>query len=213
MRVLSLFKCPQQSFFSQSGVQHGRLIVYNEIMNFVLPGKFVVPEIVATHFHLREGDSVADFGAGSGYYLKVLTNGVGPTGKVYACEIQKPLVEKLGEFARSQGFSNVMPLWCDLEELGGINIPDNTLDVGLLINTLFQFELKNIALQEIRRVIKPGGVLHVIDWTESFGGLGPQPAQVLTMQAAIDLLETEHFAFEREYPAGDHHYGIAVRKI
>lgn len=182
-------------------------------MTFTLPGKFVVPEIVATHFHLKEGDLVADFGAGSGFFLKVLTTGVGPSGKVYACEIQKQLVEKLGDFARLQGFLNVVPLWCDLEEIGGIKLPENTLDVGLLINTLFQFEHKNTALEEIRRVLRPGGVLHVIDWTESFGGLGPQPGSVVTKEQAISLLESEHFMFEREYEAGDHHYGIAVRKI
>ena len=173
----------------------------------------MVPEIVASHFHLKEGDKVADFGAGSGFFLKALTAGVGPSGKVYACEIQKSLVEKLGDYARLQGLSNVVPLWCDLEEVGGIKIPNETLDVGLLINTLFQFEHKEAALQEIRRVIRPGGMLHVIDWTESFGGLGPQEGNVVTKDQSISLLESQHFMLEREYPTGDHHYGLAFRKI
>ncbi len=182
-------------------------------MTFTLPGKFVVPDIVATHFHLKEGDHVADFGAGSGYFLKVLTSGVGPTGKVYACEIQKPLVEKLGDYARLQGLSNVIPLWCDLEEVNGIKIPNGTLDAGFLINTLFQFELKEVALQEVYRTLRPGALLHVLDWSESFGGMGPQPEQVLTKEAAINLVERQHFLFEREYPAGDHHYGLVFRKL
>ena len=41
-------------------------------MNFVLPGRFVVPEVVSTHFHLKEGDIVADFGAGSGFFSEDL---------------------------------------------------------------------------------------------------------------------------------------------
>jgi len=182
-------------------------------MNFVLPGKFVVPEIAASHFHLKEGDKVADFGAGSGFFLKVLTEGVGLSGKVYACEIQKQLVLKLGDYARLQGLLNVVPLWCDLEEAGGIKLPSDTLDVGLLINTLFQFEHKEVALQEIRRVIRPGGMLHVIDWSESFGGLGPQEGNVITKEASVALLEGQHFMLEHEYVAGDHHYGVAFRKI
>jgi ubiquinone/menaquinone biosynthesis C-methylase UbiE len=182
-------------------------------MNFALPGKFVVPEIVTSQFLLNQGDSVADFGAGSGFFLKALTTAVGPSGKVYACEIQKPLVEKLGEYARLQGLSNVITLWCDLEELGGIKMADNTLDAGILVNTLFQLQLKELALQEMYRVIRPGGLLHIIDWSESFGGLGPQPADVITKQKAIDLLESQRFAFEREYPTGEHHYGFAARKI
>lgn len=182
-------------------------------MNFALPGKFLIPEIVTSQFLLNEGDSVADFGAGSGFFLKALNKAVGPSGKVYACEIQKSLVEKLGEYARLQGLANVTTLWCDLEEIGGIKMADNTLDTGILVNTLFQLQQKEIALQEMYRVIRPGGVIHIIDWTESFGGLGPQVADVITKDQAIDLLESQRFAFEREYPTGEHHYGFAARKI
>ncbi len=182
-------------------------------MNFVIPGRFVTPEIVATHFHLNEGDKVADFGAGNGFFLKSLSEAVGAEGRVYACEIQKGLVEKLGEFVRNASLQNVSPLWCDLEEAGGIKLTDNSLDSGLLINTLFQFEDKAAALKEIRRVLRKDGVLYVIDWSESFGGLGPQPADVVSKAAATDLCEAAQFIFEREYPAGDHHYGFAVRKI
>lgn len=39
-------------------------------MNTPIGGRFVVPDIVATHFHIREGDIIADFGAGSGFFLK-----------------------------------------------------------------------------------------------------------------------------------------------
>ena len=69
---------------------------------------------------------------------------------------------------------NVSPVWCDLEEVNGIKLPNDSLDVGILINTLFQLEEKTVALTEMRRVLKRDGVLHIIDWTESFGGLGPQ---------------------------------------
>lgn len=182
-------------------------------MNFIMPGKFVVPEVVATHFLLKEGDRVADFGAGSGFYLKVLSEAVGQSGKVYACEIQKVLVEKLGEFARLNGLQNIVTLWCDLEAPRGIKIADNTLDAGILVNTLFQFEKREIALAELRRTLRPGGVLHVIDWSESFGGMGPQPKDVITMADAVALCESQHFLLEREFPAGEHHYGFLVRKI
>ena len=182
-------------------------------MTLVMPGRFVEPEVVATHFFLKEGDRVADLGAGSGFFLKVLATAVGGSGKVYACEIQKGLVEKLGEVARVQGLSNVSPLWCDLEEPNGIKIADGQLDAAILVNTLFLLENKAAALTEFRRILRPGGMLHVIDWTESFGGLGPQPSQVVTKDAAIALCEANQFMLEKEFPAGDHHYGFSVRKI
>ena len=113
-------------------------------MNFALPGKFVVPEIVTSQFLLHEGDVVADFGAGSGFFLKALTGAVGPSGKVYACEIQKPLVEKLGEYARLQGLSNVSTLWCDLEELGGIKMADTRLMPGYWLIRSFNYKTKQL---------------------------------------------------------------------
>ncbi len=182
-------------------------------MNFVLPGRFVIPEVVSTHFHIKEGEKVADLGSGAGFFLKPLSEAVGPEGKVYACEIQKVLVEKLGDYARANGLTNIQPLWCDLEEVGGIKLPNNTLDSAILVNTLFQFELKEAALTEIRRVLRPSGVVYVIDWSESFGGLGPQSKDVITKEMATDLFESQQFIFEREFEAGGHHYGLAFRKI
>ena len=72
------------------------------IMMSGIGGQFIDPSTVVTHFHLREGDRVADFGAGSGSYLPALSRAVGATGRVYACEIQKVLVEKLGGLIREK---------------------------------------------------------------------------------------------------------------
>jgi SAM-dependent methyltransferase len=194
-------------------VGRGLVYTFSISMDSVLPGRFVVPEIVATHFLFKTGAVVADVGAGSGFYLKILSEMVGESGRVFACEIQKNLVEKLAEVVRIQQLPNVTPLWCDLEEPQGIKIRDGVLDGAILVNTLFQIEDKDTALTEMRRIMKTGGVLHVVDWTESFGGLGPAPNQVITMAAAIDVLESHRFFFEREYPAGDHHYGVAFKAV
>ena len=179
----------------------------------MIGGRFVVPDVVGTHFHLKEGDLVADFGAGSGFFLKVLSDGVGDTGVVYACEIQKTLVDKLGDQARLQGLGNVQPLWCDLEEPNGIKIESNQLDVAVLINTLFIIQDKDAAVAEMARTLRPGGKFFVIDWSESFAGLGPQLDQVIKSADAVALFESHGFVLEREFPTGAHHYGVAFRKV
>ncbi len=175
--------------------------------------RFVNPQTVVSHFHLREGDVVADFGAGSGYFVELFAEKVGSSGKVYACEIQKDLVEKIGNLARTKNFSNIYPLWCDLEVAKGIKIADGALDVGVLINTLFQLEDKKSALLEIKRTLRTGGKLYIIDWTDSFSGLGPQQSEVYTEAEARALLEELGFVFENTFDAGDHHYGILFRNV
>ena len=177
-----------------------------------LQGRFVVPGVVATHFHLREGDTVADFGAGSGYFIEALANAVGAQGVVYACEIQKDLVEKLGNAARSKGLEQVSPLWGDLEELGGTKVPEGVLDAAMLVNTFFQLEDKQTALREVSRTLRSGGKFFLVDWSESFGGLGPQADAVVTKQMALDYCEQEGLVLDRSFDAGDHHYGLAFRK-
>jgi len=182
-------------------------------MNTLIGGKFVIPDVVVTHFHLREGDTVADYGAGSGFFLNALHKGVGHSGRVYACEIQKRLVDKLGDHARLAGLGTVHPLWCDLEEMNGIKIADGELDVALLINTLFLIGDKETAVKEMGRTLRRGGKFFVVDWTESFSGMGPQPENVISAEEAKVLFEANGFVFERDYPTGAHHYGLAFRKV
>ncbi len=176
-------------------------------------GRFAEPSTIATHFHLHEGDIVADFGAGSGHYMEALSRGVGRSGTVYLCEIQNNLVEALGNKAREQHLSNVHPRWCDFEAPRGTKLADNSLDAGLLSNTLFQVQDKEVALAEIARVIRRGGKLFVIDWSESFGNMGPRPEDVIDEGKAQILLKHAGFTIERTFPVGDHHYGLACRKM
>lgn len=175
--------------------------------------KFVIPDVVASHFHLHEGDKVADFGAGSGFFLKILSQLVGDSGRVYACEIQKNLVEKIGDVVQTQRLENVDSVWCDFEAVGGSRLPDDELDAAILVNTLFQIEGRPAALTEMARVLRSGGKLLVIDWTETVVGLGPNQDHLITAEDCTALCESHGFVLERDFPAGEHHYGLAFRKV
>lgn len=180
-------------------------MLYTTIMRFVIPEKAV------THFHLKEGDVVADFGSGTGYFLPALSAAVGADGTIYACEIQKNLVETMERFIKEKQLSNVKTLWCDFEKAGGSKLQDHSCDVVTLINTLFQIQDKSVVAGEIRRVLRPGGRAIVIDWTESFGGMGPTPDMVVTQQQTEDVFTAAGYTMETTFDAGDHHYGISFR--
>ncbi len=173
---------------------------------------FLVPDIVVSHFHIKDGDVVADFGSGSGHFLRALSVRAG-SGKVYACEIQKVLVEKISDYVHAKQLPNIYPLWSDLEESNGLKIATDSVDVGILVNTLFQIENKEIAIKEMSRTIHVGGRLIVIDWTDSFGGLGPVPSHVVTAPEATAFCESLGFVLEQDFPAGGHHYGLVFRKV
>jgi len=180
-------------------------------MNSDTNDRFVVPEVVASHFHLLEGDTVADFGAGGGYFIPTLAAAVGTSGLVYAVEVQKNLAEAIGELIRQKHLENVQIIWGDLEERDGTKIKTDSLDVGILVNTFFQLTDKPAAIAEITRTLRPGGRLFIIDWSESFGGLGPQPGDVVTERDVRALFETAGYTYEMSFPAGSHHYGLLLR--
>ena len=171
-----------------------------------------MPEVVTSQFHLREGDKVADFGAGRGFFLRPLADTVTAEGEVYLCEIQKQLIEVVTEQARLGGYTNVKPVWCDLEEPNGISIPDAVLDAGILVNTLYVIENHDAAIQEMLRTLRPGGKFMIVDWTETVPGLGPSLDRLIAATDCTNLLESHGAVFEREFPAGEHHYGLAFRK-
>lgn len=173
---------------------------------------FVNPQNAVTHFHLHEGDTVADFGAGSGHYMRPLANVVGSGGMVYLCEIQKPLVEALGNQARDARLKNIKIVWGDVEAPRGTQIQDGLLDAVLLSNILFQATDKEAVFRECERVLKRGGKLIVIDWASACIGLGPRPEDVFTEHQASEMVQRFHFSFDRTFPAGGHHYGIIFRK-
>ena len=177
----------------------------------LVTGRFINPEQAVSHFHLRDGDVVGDFGAGVGNFTIHLAKAAGQQGSVYALEIQKSLLTTLGDTARSHNLTNINALWCDLEAARGTKLEDDILNVGVVVNTLFQIENKTAFATEVKRVLRPGAKLFIIDWTFSFRGMGPPPEQVVNEQTARDLFESQGFTFDRTFPAGAQHYGLALR--
>lgn len=174
--------------------------------------RFVTPDLVSTNFHLRSGDKVADLGAGTGFFLPVLSRLVGNSGRVYAVEIQKNLVGKLADKIQREGLGNTEAVWGDIEELDGTKIQDESLDAAILVNTFFQTENREETIKEARRILRDGGKLLIVDWSESWSGLGPQPGDVISESETKTICESQAFTFERNFDAGDHHYGLGFRK-
>jgi ubiquinone/menaquinone biosynthesis C-methylase UbiE len=174
---------------------------------------FSDPEKNIEQFDLGKGSYVADFGAGSGFYSFSAAEAVGETGKVYAVDVQKDLLEKLKNEARNiRHLSNVDIVWGDLDHLGGTRLRDNSMDAVISANVFFQLEKKDNACLEMKRILKPGGRVLFIDWASSFGGIGPQQGDVFTEEQAKKLFLKHNFKEDRAIGAGAQHYGIIFRK-
>lgn len=173
---------------------------------------FVDPVDVVAHLAPRQGDRVVDFGSGSGAYVYAAARAVGEEGRVYAVDVQKDLLVRIINEARRQGLENVDMLWTDLEIPGGTKFADNTIDLVLISNVLFQIPEKTLVLREAARIVKDTGRVALIDWTESFGGMGPHPDDVITQDMARVLIESSGLVCVQSFAPGSHHWGFVCRK-
>ncbi|MCX6735466.1 MAG: methyltransferase domain-containing protein [Candidatus Parcubacteria bacterium] len=167
------------------------------------------PEETIKPLLLLDDSLVADFGAGSGVFTVAATKYV-HSGKVYAVEIQRELLPLIIKKVDAEHLKNVEILWGNIEEIGGSKIKEASLDAVIFANTLFQTEDKHTAVLEIKRVLKNGGKLLLVDWAGSFGNVGPKEETVVSQDIARAMFEEQGFVFLQEAPAGEYHYGMIL---
>jgi ubiquinone/menaquinone biosynthesis C-methylase UbiE len=163
---------------------------------------------------IKTGFKVADLGCGTtGHFVFPAAEMVGEQGIVYAVDILKSVLQSIEGRAKLWGVTNVKTVWADLERFGATRIEDNSLDLALLINVLFQVKEKQTVIKEAARILKPGGVLIIADWklVGSSPG-GPPPLLRFDPQEARKLAENVGFQFIKEFEAGPYHYGLVFKK-
>ena len=176
--------------------------------NFVIPAKGI------EELKLKGGEVVADFGAGSGFYTsaiakKLLELG---SGKVFAIDILPSMIEHLEKMAQREGLSNVHVIRGCVDQPSGSGLADNSCDALVLSNTLFQTDKKTDMMNEVHRVLREKGKAIVIDWSESFGHMGPTPEMVVRRADAELLAEGAGLRVIRRFESGAHHWGIVLEK-
>ncbi len=170
------------------------------------------PAAILAVCNLQSTDSVADFGAGSGFMARAALAAV-PQGNVFAIEINRDIVARLTQDATDMHLDRLHPLWGDIELKGGSKLADQSMDFIILSNVLFHIEDKQGCMHEVLRVLKPAGRLLVVDWSESFGGMGPRPDMVFDKEHARALVEKHGFSIlNDQIAAGDHHYAILCKR-
>ncbi len=172
---------------------------------------FSDPKRNIEQFALEPGMEVADFGAGAGYIAVEAAEAVGKDGRVYVIDVQQELLTKATHLAKEHHLERLTFIHSDLEEANGSTLPDASIDAVIISNMLFQVTDKAAVLQEAKRVLREKGRLLVVDWRESFGGVGPQPEQVLIEDDARDMIASAGFEYIDDIDAGAYHYGLMYR--
>lgn len=161
---------------------------------------------------IHPSETVADFGAGAGFMARAAATLV-PQGQVFAIEINRDMVARVTREVVQHHIQNLHVLWGDIEVPKGCQLENASVDFLILSNIMFQLEDKQGCIQEVLRVLKPHGRVLLVDWSESFGGMGPAPTSVFSkpdaqvLFARLGLTELPAMV-----PAGAHHYGILFKR-
>ena len=175
-------------------------------------GNFLNPEKISKEFGIKEGMSIADFGCGTGYFTIIIAQKLGKDGKVYALDIQESALDSVITMARSANLKNVETVRANLEILGGSRLQNNSQDMVMLHNMLFQSNKKEEIIREATRILKDNGQVVIIEWKKGISGLGP-PDSLKTDEGIMKTLaEKEGLVFVRNIDAGNFHYGMILEK-
>ncbi len=177
-----------------------------DLADFLDPGRAVR----AAKIH--DSMKVADFGSGSGFFTRAAARAVGPGGVVYAIDVDRPMLDRLANMAKGEGLENIEYVQGDLEVPHGSSLPENSVEVVLISNFLFQAQDKERVFEEAWRILRKGGRLVIIDWKDSFNNMGPHASHVVSKEACIQLAERGQFTYLEDIHAGTYHFGLILKK-
>ncbi|MFZ4817038.1 MAG: class I SAM-dependent methyltransferase [Limisphaerales bacterium] len=119
------------------------------------------PNRLVSALGLKPGNQVGDVGAGSGYLTWRMARVVGPTGKIYANDIQPEMIAFLRTNLSVRGITNVVPV---LGTTTDPRLPDNTLDLILLVDVYHECDHPWEMTRRMTDALKPGGRLVFVEY-------------------------------------------------
>ncbi|HVO10401.1 MAG TPA: methyltransferase domain-containing protein [Vicinamibacteria bacterium] len=154
------------------------------------------PEAVVKALRLREGETVADIGAGSGYFTLRLARAVGERGRVYAVDINPDMVRHLNRRLRDTGVRNVSTV---LSDPADPLLPDASVDRVLIVDTWHHVEDQPAYLERLKRVLKPGGQVIHIDFQKRELPVGPPLSMKIAREDLVRQMEAAGFRLASEH--------------
>ena len=140
--------------------------------------------------NVTPGSVVADIGAGSGYYTERLARLVGPTGRVYATDIQAGMLEIISQRMVRAKLSNIELV---LGTPTDPKLPPISIDMALMVDVYHEFAEPQIMLRRIREALKPNGRLILLEYRAEDPRVPIRPEHKMSVAQAKLEVEAEGF--------------------
>ena len=152
------------------------------------------PDVAVRLLQIPQGASVADIGAGSGYITLLLSAAVGPTGRVFANDLQPQMIEILRRRLASQHVMNVTLVQGAVDDP---NLPPASVDLALMVDVYHELSRPQAMLQKLRSALKPGGRLALVEYRKEDPAIPIKFEHKMSIQEAKAELEAEGFKLSK----------------
>ncbi len=158
---------------------------YAERWNDPARDEWQQPDVIIEAMGIEEGMTVADIGAGTGYFIPFLSEAVGDEGTVIAVDIEASMLAFIEEMADEKGLDNVETV---LPDDGGSGLDEGSVDRILTVNTWHHIPDRKNYSAHLRERLTDGGSVWNVDYHED-SPIGPPEDHRLSSQVVIDELE------------------------
>lgn len=152
------------------------------------------PEVAIRLLQIPKGAAVADVGAGSGYITLLLSSAVGPTGRVYANDVQPEMLELLRRRLAARQIGNVTLVQGAIDDP---RLPDGSVDLVLMVDVYHELSRPQAILARLRSALKPGGRLALLEYRKEDPAIPIRFEHKMSIQEAKTELEAEGFRLAR----------------
>jgi ubiquinone/menaquinone biosynthesis C-methylase UbiE len=159
------------------------------------------PHDVLMALGLRDGDVVADIGAGSGYFALRFARHVG-AGKVLAVDVSQPMLDELTKRAAAAKLTNVTPV---LARHDDPTLPSGGVNVVFTCDTWHHIEQRPAYLAKVRQALAPGGRFVIVDFHKD-APVGPPASMKLTRAEVLAEVQAAGFVLADEPTFLPHQY-------
>lgn len=143
---------------------------------------------------IQRDQTVADIGAGSGYYTVRMAAEVGPRGKVYATDIQPGMLDILRRRVAREGLTNVETV---LGQPDDPKLPADTLDLALMVDVYHELEAPQVFVRRLRSALKKTGRLVLLEYRKEDPRVPIRPEHKMSIAEVKAELEPEGFKLVR----------------
>jgi SAM-dependent methyltransferase len=148
------------------------------------------PDLAISILKIPKGATVADIGAGSGFMTIRMAERVGPSGRVFANDLQPQMLELLRRRLADRRLTNVTLVQGDVNDP---KLPAASIDLELLVDVYHEFSQPQAMLQRLREALKPDGRLVLLEYRKEDPSIPIRPEHKMSVAEA--RLEVEHEGF------------------